>query len=126
MKLSASHGKTISDPIDLQIKRAIEDIEDDNGSFVILDTDNGFIQATGKIPDKLQLEFQIDGMHFQSLSQNLNVDQVKDMFIQFYNGLDDFKKDYEWKKVELSKAGSAGCAPLFFLSIAVLVWQIAL
>lgn len=126
MKLSASHGKKISEPTDHQINHAIEEIEDNNGSFVILDTDNGFVQAAGNLPDKLVVEYQIDGKHFQSISQNLSTDQVKDIFKQFRYGLSDFKRNYDWKEVEISKTGSAGCAPIIFISVAVLIWQVVL
>lgn len=126
MKLSASHGKKISEPTDQQINQAIEDIEDNNGSFVILDTENGFVQAAGSLPDKLLVEYQIDGKHFQSISQNLSADQVKDIFKQFRHGLSDFKRNYDWKELELSKSGGSGCAPILLLLFAVLVLQAAL
>ncbi|MEP1150326.1 MAG: hypothetical protein ABJH08_01250 [Balneola sp.] len=126
MKLSASHGKKISEPTDQQINKAIDDIEDKNGSFVILDTDNGFVQAAGSLPDKLLVEYQIDGKHFQSISQNLSANQVQDIFKQFCHGLSDYKRDYEWKEVELSKSGGAGCAPILLILSVVFVWQVAL
>lgn len=126
MKLSASHGKKLSEPTDQQINLAIEDIEDNNGSFVILDIDDGFIQAAGNLPDELVVEYQIKGKHFQSISHNLSTDQVKDIFKQFRYGLSDFKRNYDWKEVELSKSGSAGCAPILFISVAVLLWQVVL
>ena len=126
MKLSASHGKKISDPTDQEINHAIDDIEDNNGSFVILDTDNGFIQAAGSLPDKLFVEYQIDGEHFQSTSHDLSTEQVKDIFKQFRHGLSDYKRNYDWKEIELSKSGGAGCASVFLVLFAILVWQAVL
>ncbi|WP_018128268.1 hypothetical protein [Balneola vulgaris] len=126
MKLSASHGKKISEPTDQQINQAIDEIEDNNGSFVILDAENGFVQAAGSLPDKLLVEYQIDGKHFQSISQNLSAEQVKDIFKQFRHGLNDFKRNNEWKEVELSNSGGAGCAPILLILYAVFVWQVVL
>lgn len=126
MKLSASHGKKISEPTDQQINHAIEDIEDNNGSFVILDTDNGFVQVAGSLPNKLIVEFRIDGKHFQSVSQNFSADQVKDIFKQFRHGLRDFKRNYEWKEVELNNSRGSGCAPTLIFFMAVLFWQVVL
>ena len=45
-KLSASHGRPVENPSATQVTQALMDIEDDNGSFVILDADHGFIQTT--------------------------------------------------------------------------------
>lgn len=132
MNLSASHGIEIFNPTDQQINHAIEDIEDNNGSFVILDTENDFfiandfVQTTGSLPDKLLVEYNSDEKQFQTISQNLTTDQVKDIFIQFRHGLSDFKIDFDWKELELSKSGGAGCGPILFILFTVLVWQMVL
>ena len=126
MKLSASHGKKISEPNNQQISHAIDDIEDNNGSFVILETDKGFVQAAGSLPDELIVEYQIDGKHFRSVSQNLSADQVKDIFNQFRQGLSDFKRNNDWKEIELNKSRGAGCTPSLIIFSAALIWQMML
>ncbi|RNC84027.1 MAG: hypothetical protein ED557_09665 [Balneola sp.] len=120
MKLSASHGKKFSDPTNEQINHAIDDIEDKNGSFVILDTNNGFIQCAGELPDKLIVEYQIDGKHFQSVSQSLMAHQVKDIFKQFLLGETAFKENYSWKEIELTGSSGSGCTPILMVGIILL------
>jgi len=126
MKLSASHGKKISEPNNQQISHAIDDIEDNNGSFVILETDKGFVQAAGSLPDELIVEYQIDGKHFRSVSQNLTANQVKDIFNQFRQDLSDFKRNHDWKEIELNKSRGAGCTPSLIIFSAALIWQMML
>ena len=126
MKLSASHGKKISEPNNQQISHAIDNIEDNNGSFLILETDKGFVQAAGSLPDELIVEYQIDGKHFRSVSQNLSADQVKDIFKQFRQGLSDFKRNHDWKEIELNKSRGAGCTPSLIIFSAALIWQMML
>src|SRR6056297_37318 len=126
MKLSASHGKKISEPNNQQISHAIDNIEDNNGSFVILETDKGFVQAAGSLPDELIVEYQIEGKHFRSVSQNLSADQVKDIFNQFRQGLSDFKRNHDWKETELNKSRGAGCTPSLIIFSAALIWQMML
>ena len=126
MKLSASHGKKISEPNNQQISHAIDNIEDNNGSFLILETDKGFVQAAGSLPDELIVEYQIDGKHFRSVSQNLTANQVKDIFNQFRQGLSDFKRNHDWKEIELNKSMGAGCTPSLIIFLAALIWQMML
>ncbi|MEO1021914.1 MAG: hypothetical protein AAFW89_05170 [Bacteroidota bacterium] len=126
MKLSSSHGKAITEPTDQQINDAIDDIEDNNGSFVILDSGKDFVQAAGSLPDKLVVEYQVDGKHFQSMSENHSAEEVKNILKQFRNGLGDFKRQYEWKEIDLNKAGKTGCAPILFVLMVLLIWQVFL
>ena len=60
-RLSRSHGRDIEDPSPSQIAQALEDIEDNNGSFVILETERGFIQTTLGSRSGLLIEYQLEG-----------------------------------------------------------------
>ena len=63
MRIKRSHGDDIDDPTDRHIDEVLEDLEDDNGSFVILSDGDDFIQTTGQLPDQLMVEYQEDGVH---------------------------------------------------------------
>lgn len=98
-KLSSSQGKEILEPTLEQIHAALEKIEDSNGSFIILNSPNGYVQATGTLPDKLMVEYQADGVQYQTVNQPVTIDDVKEIFRQFYSGEEAYITKFEWKEI---------------------------
>lgn len=42
---------------------------------------------------------------------------MKEIFKKFRHGLIEYKKDYQWKKIELNKSENAGCTSIFLVFI---------
>ena len=123
MRIKRSHGDDIDDPTDRHIDEVLEDLEDNNGSFVILSDGDDFIQTTGQLPDQLMVEYQEDGVHHQSMSHSLTLDEVKEVLKQYRRGSTDWKREYEWEEVEVG--GGSGCAGMV-LSLVLIMTVVAI
>lgn len=126
MELNRSHGKKIKNPTVDQIYHAIDDIEDRNGSFVILDRDNGFMQVTGKLPSNLHLEYREGGKLYGHINNDLSSTKVKTIFESYFNNSNDWRNSYQWKEIDLAAGASSknGCA--FVLTSTLLLLLLAI
>lgn len=123
MRIKRSHGDDIDDPTDRHIDEVLEDLEDDNGSFVILSDGDDFIQTTGQLPNQLMVEYQEDGAHHRSTSHSLTLDEVKEMFKQYRRGSTDWKREYDWEAAEVGSG--SGCAGMI-LSLVLITAVVAI
>ncbi len=110
MTLSTSHSKTIKNPTEEQVKSAIYDIEDNNGSFLILDNGSDFIQVALGSPNQCVVEYKEDGKQFHCVETSISIEIVKDIFINYYYGNSDWKNVIEWKPLDDTSSNNSGCA----------------
>ncbi len=121
-KLSASHGRPVENPSATQVTQALLDIEDDNGSFVILDAEHGFIQtATGSDNGLLVQYRMLDTTTINStVRMDLSVEEVAVAMEKFRRNDLSWTEDYVWTTEDLGSGGATGCAGVFVLLAMVL------
>lgn len=109
MKLTRSHGGDIYEPSDRQIDEALEDIEDEVGSFVILEREGGFLQTTGRLPNQLIVEYREGERQYQSTNRLHSIDAVKEMFKRYRREDAGWMQDHQWKELDFGTRRT-GCA----------------
>lgn len=122
-KLSASHGLPVENPSATQVTHALLDIEDDNGSFVIVDTAHGFIQTATSTEKGLLLEYRLSDSSIinRAVRMDLSVEEVAIAMEKFRRNDLSWTTDYAWTTEDLggSDGTGTGCAGvLVLLSIA--------
>lgn len=116
-KLSASHGRPVENPSATQVTQALLDIEDDNGSFVILDADHGFIQTTIASDSGLLIQYRLldSSILHSTVRMDLSVEDVAVAMEKFRRNDLSWGADYGWTTEDLGKGGLSGCAGVFVL-----------
>ncbi|MCH9652194.1 MAG: hypothetical protein K0U98_28455 [Deltaproteobacteria bacterium] len=127
-KLERSHGSDIQDPSPAQIDAALEDIEDDNGSFLILATERGFIQTALAADGVFHLEYKLEGSDtlYQMRNDSLSAEEVAEVFERFQENHLDWSSRYSWSQESLEGGGRLGCigALLLLVLTAVATWTV--
>ena len=117
--LSASHGPDIADPTPSQIAQALRDIHDDNGSFVILDTEQGFIQAA-EANQGVVLEYRLnDAGVLRRISTPIATETAAEAFERFRRGDESWQAAHTWEEQALPEQRS-GCMGVVLVLLAVL------
>jgi hypothetical protein len=92
LKLDRSSGPEIDEPTEADIEEAIASIMDNQGSFVILEREESFLQTTAEAPDNLFIEYSpVDGPIYRSTSHSLSRPFVENIFKLYA------RRDSEWK-----------------------------
>ncbi|HCD51946.1 MAG TPA: hypothetical protein DEQ34_05840 [Balneolaceae bacterium] len=99
MILSRSHGDEIDTPSKEDLTAAVNDIADENGSFIILGTDYAYMQVAGNDPASLTLEYREEGTQYQC--SPVTADQAKSALLQYLNGDESYKTKLNWSEVTL-------------------------
>jgi len=87
--------------------------DEERGGFVILTSDDGSVlQAAGKGRSPFTLEFypEADAPRYQQATQ-LNKDQVRAAFVDFFHGRTAWRSSFEWREVSERK----GCLPAILI-----------
>ena len=116
-KLSASHGRPVENPSATQVTQALMDIEDDNGSFVILDADHGFIQTTIGSDNGLLVQYRMldTSIINSTVRMDLTVEEVAVAMEKFRRNDLSWAQDYAWTTEDLGSGGATGCAGVLLL-----------
>jgi hypothetical protein len=94
LKLVRSSGQDIDEPTETDLAEALASIMDNQGSFVILEREDSFLQTTGENPDNLFIEYgPVNGPIYRSASHSLSRQFVENIFKLYA------RRDLEWKEL---------------------------
>lgn len=130
MMLELANGRTFQNPDAETIERALHTLDGDNNNYAILSRDEDtYIQMCGDPQDGYVVEYQEGSTdaHFQSVRDDLPIDEVRRAFEAYARGDEAWRKMFEWKPLLISTPSRRGTGLLMLLPVAGLLaaWLIA-
>lgn len=85
------------EPTDQNIYESLVNIRDNQGSFLVLETDNGLVQAVEDSDNIYVVEIIDNEHHYQLYKTGISVKEIRDIFVNFKNGKKrEVVKKYNW------------------------------
>lgn len=104
--LEVEGGITIDNPDPAAISKALKSIDGKERTFAIL-TRSGlgmsYMQTISSAAQGLELEYQEGSIdkHFASTDEAIPLDQVIAAFVAYADGNDDWRGDFDWKRIDV-------------------------
>jgi len=103
VRLELEDGTVIDNPNGSEIADALRRLDQDDNTFAILVRTEMTYMQTATTDGGFVLEHQVEGLgqHYRCVERDLSMERVVDAFISYAQGTGDWRRDFEWERIDL-------------------------